>query len=508
MTRSLRRHSSDTQRKPVWFLFGCVLCVVSTISACSLFSTALPGQVDTGSQYDRRVYAGIAGASTRLQPVTEGSAYELDKSISSGMAVTLGLDVATRLALEITAADLGAASLAPIATAGPGVAPQQLTYSTVAGSLLYYVIGDRVRANYRKGLAGYARLGLSQTESSADIQIDEEDAMQLFVGVGAEYMMGRSAGVRAELVGYDGDASAAQLGLVYRFGRAKSRLSGPIVEQTPQKTEPVIDRPEIITPEIPTPVVAEKDETVVDAIENSEVAATTVTEAPMVKTPIADTPIADTTIVDTPIAESPMSAADGPVVAENNSASELPVPAADGNTVSKNIESPSSETSVGDQQIAMVTPPPLKVPPPAEQVAPPATAPIDIVEKKPTVNPTPVQPVVALTLEGVLQGVEFAEGTATLTQTGKRELVRYATLLKQSPSIRVEIRTHTDNIGDTATSMKLTRLRAVSIARALIGAGVKKHQLAARAFGSNVPRADNKSSSGRRLNNRVEFKKL
>ncbi|MBX2884795.1 MAG: OmpA family protein [Granulosicoccus sp.] len=552
MTRLEHPSCPDNRRPGNGYRLLATLFMLFTLPACFVLGPSIPGQVDTDERYQRRVYAGIAGASTRLQPVTDGSAYEVENPSSAGAVVTLGLDVAKRLALELTAADLGAVSLSPIATAGPGVAAQQLTYSTVAGSLLYYVTGDRARAGQRKGLAGYTRIGVSQTGSSADIRIDEEEAMQLFVGLGAEYMMNRSTGLRAEFVGYDGDASAAQLGVVYRFGRPKTRLPGPLVEQTIEKSvdpqsqssetqvaesqssetqlEPeqtaqastdktatdsmVAQAPEpnsadIAEADLPALDLAGKAEGDTDDAAIPRPAEESVADARPAITLIEPTANVDA-VIKTPKSEQTAMAGDDEALIAGSTKEMAEQASAAVNTPAK---VPANENT--PEQLAVVTPkvenlPAIKVVPPVRTTpnveSKPAESVVKTISEPPTPVPTPV--IAKPALEGVLRGVDFVAGSSALTPTAKKVLVRYAALLKQSPGTRIEIRTHTDNTVDAATAMKLTRLRAVSIARVLIGAGVQKQQLAARAFGSNVPRADNQSAGGRKLNNRVEIKTL
>ena len=90
---------------------------------------------------------------------------------------------------------------------------------------------------------------------------------------------------------------------------------------------------------------------------------------------------------------------------------------------------------------------------------------------------------------GVLDGVEFAPGTATLTDGGARALEDLASALLAEPGITIEIRSHVASEGDAAAAMALSRERAVATARHLAGQGVPVARLRARAFGDEMPRA-------------------
>ncbi len=109
---------------------------------------------------------------------------------------------------------------------------------------------------------------------------------------------------------------------------------------------------------------------------------------------------------------------------------------------------------------------------------------------------------------GKLRGVDFASGTASLTQIGERLLDRIGDSLLRYPNLVVEIQAHTESFGNTARAKELARLRSIVVARHLAGRGVPVKQLRARAFGNSVPVADDNTVAGRRQNNRIELRVL
>jgi len=127
---------------------------------------------------------------------------------------------------------------------------------------------------------------------------------------------------------------------------------------------------------------------------------------------------------------------------------------------------------------------------------PQPTAPREAARPTPPVAPrtdrTPAveQPTVTLadaSFDGVLDGVVFAPGTATLTSAAERELDGLAARLLANPGITIEIRAHALAGSDSAAAKALSRDRAVATARRLAGQGVPVARLRARAFGSEQP---------------------
>ena len=109
---------------------------------------------------------------------------------------------------------------------------------------------------------------------------------------------------------------------------------------------------------------------------------------------------------------------------------------------------------------------------------------------------------------GRLRGVDFASGTASLTQIGGQLLDRLGDNLLRYPSLVVEIQAHTESFGNVARAKDISRQRSIAVARHLAGRGVPVKQLRARAYGNSVPVADDSTVAGRRQNNRIELRVL
>jgi outer membrane protein OmpA-like peptidoglycan-associated protein len=107
---------------------------------------------------------------------------------------------------------------------------------------------------------------------------------------------------------------------------------------------------------------------------------------------------------------------------------------------------------------------------------------------------------------GVIPGIEFDTGKATVRPTSTRVLDEAATLLNQYPSLRVEIVGHTDNRGPRDLNTRLSLERANSVKAYLVKQGVDADRVLTRGAGPDEPLDDNKTFAGRQKNRRIEFR--
>ncbi len=148
---------------------------------------------------------------------------------------------------------------------------------------------------------------------------------------------------------------------------------------------------------------------------------------------------------------------------------------------------------------------------PASQTRLPANTAPEASAESTCVSPAPNEPVDnrgCAIFSGVVAGVDFEGGSAQLTRTGRVLLDRLAQQLLRSPSVVVEIQSHTERMASAEAATVLSRQRAIEVARQLASAGVPIERLRARAFGDTRPRADNATAGGRRLNNRIALRVL
>jgi len=106
----------------------------------------------------------------------------------------------------------------------------------------------------------------------------------------------------------------------------------------------------------------------------------------------------------------------------------------------------------------------------------------------------------------VLFGVNFEFNKSTLTPEAYPILDHSAEVLRENPSLKVEIQGHTDNIGSDNYNQKLSEARAKTVKDFLTKNGVDASRLTTVGYGESKPIADNNSDAGRAQNRRVEFK--
>jgi outer membrane protein OmpA-like peptidoglycan-associated protein len=108
----------------------------------------------------------------------------------------------------------------------------------------------------------------------------------------------------------------------------------------------------------------------------------------------------------------------------------------------------------------------------------------------------------------VLNNIFFDFDKATLRPDSKPELDRVAKVLKDNPSMKIEISGHTDSKGSATYNLKLSESRAKSVVDYLIENGIDKTKLTYKGYGFIKPIASNETEEGRQRNRRTEFKVL
>jgi outer membrane protein OmpA-like peptidoglycan-associated protein len=84
-------------------------------------------------------------------------------------------------------------------------------------------------------------------------------------------------------------------------------------------------------------------------------------------------------------------------------------------------------------------------------------------------------------------------------------LTRLADKLKANPGMKAVVSGHTDNVGDDAKNMTLSKSRAEFVLSKLVEKGVNAANLTVDAKGETQPVATNDNEGGRKLNRRVEI---
>lgn len=108
----------------------------------------------------------------------------------------------------------------------------------------------------------------------------------------------------------------------------------------------------------------------------------------------------------------------------------------------------------------------------------------------------------------VLDNIYFETNSANLKSESYQELERVSNLLKENPSIKLEISGHTDNVGSYVANKKLSEDRAKSVVDYLVGKEISEDRLKYVGHSFTQPVATNDTPEGRQKNRRVEFEIL
>ena len=97
-------------------------------------------------------------------------------------------------------------------------------------------------------------------------------------------------------------------------------------------------------------------------------------------------------------------------------------------------------------------------------------------------------------------------GKNDITAASKIVLQEIAQVLKEEPTWTIEFAGHTDNVGEAAMNLQLSKKRSETVRNLLISYGVEASRIKANYFGETKPIADNNTVVGRNKNRRIDFK--
>ena len=104
-----------------------------------------------------------------------------------------------------------------------------------------------------------------------------------------------------------------------------------------------------------------------------------------------------------------------------------------------------------------------------------------------------------------LRNIFFDIGKATLRAESNAELERLVKLMKDVPSLKIEISGHTDNTGSATLNETLSQSRAEAVVKHLVSKGIAENRMSAKGYGSAKPVTSNNTEDGRQQNRRTEF---
>jgi len=113
---------------------------------------------------------------------------------------------------------------------------------------------------------------------------------------------------------------------------------------------------------------------------------------------------------------------------------------------------------------------------------------------------------VQVVMEVALKSVQFESGKAILLKRSHKSLNNVVTAMNDNPIYYLNVWGYTDNTGDDALNLNLSKKRAATVTAYLIAHGIDKSRLHTEGFGNSNSVASNENDAGKALNRRVEFK--
>ncbi len=104
-----------------------------------------------------------------------------------------------------------------------------------------------------------------------------------------------------------------------------------------------------------------------------------------------------------------------------------------------------------------------------------------------------------------LRNIFFDIGKSTLRPESNSELERLLKLMKDVPTLKIEISGHTDNTGSATLNETLSQSRAEAVVAYLTSKGIAANRMVAKGYGALKPIASNNSEDGKQQNRRTEF---
>jgi len=129
---------------------------------------------------------------------------------------------------------------------------------------------------------------------------------------------------------------------------------------------------------------------------------------------------------------------------------------------------------------------------------------IDNEEMTPVSKDIYLQPIeVGVTVR--LKNIYFDFDKTSLKKESFVELNKVVDLLKQNPSVEIEIAGHTDNKGSDEYNHNLSQGRSQTVVDYIISQGIESFRLTAHGYGESKPIDTNDNEQGQANNRRVEF---
>jgi OmpA-OmpF porin, OOP family len=117
----------------------------------------------------------------------------------------------------------------------------------------------------------------------------------------------------------------------------------------------------------------------------------------------------------------------------------------------------------------------------------------------------PIANAVVVGTKTALKALQFAQSTANLLPDAQPELNRLLTLLRDRPTMQIELGGHTDNQGDFDANVRLSKQRADTVRAWLLRSGIAPARIQTRGYGPTRPLTTSLRDDIRQQNRRVEM---
>ena len=107
-----------------------------------------------------------------------------------------------------------------------------------------------------------------------------------------------------------------------------------------------------------------------------------------------------------------------------------------------------------------------------------------------------------------LRDINFESNSVKLTDISYTELRRVVQLMKENPTLKVEVAAHTDDAGSETYNQVLSQSRAKTVADFLLENRINPTRFEARGYGEAQKKVANDNEVNRAVNRRVELRIL
>lgn len=105
----------------------------------------------------------------------------------------------------------------------------------------------------------------------------------------------------------------------------------------------------------------------------------------------------------------------------------------------------------------------------------------------------------------IINDIYYSTSKSDIEQKSLLILDEFASYLIANPTISIEIRGHTDNVGNDQANLALSMDRAFEVLTYLVSKGVDGKRIKSKGYGETKPVASNETDEGRAKNRRTEF---